>query len=288
MARTLEMNADFDTLDAPPMNPLENPERVNAASAAAMASAVGAAPKIDTPQDTSVTLQQGIFRGDKWHRDAEVRELTGEDEEAIARIRSQWARVLDTLVSRGTVHVGSVPMSRDVSDELLIGDRDELLIAIRIATFGEWLEIEDYPCPECGERTDFSINLRRLPHVPLIAPGEGLSVVLRSGSVARLRYPTGADQRAIYTDSDNTNPAAQNTLLLSRCLLSVDETPVPLSPAGRMQNVKKLGMSDRRLILKEMFDNQPGPRLDRIECTHDACGAVIKLPLALGDMFLGL
>jgi hypothetical protein len=61
---------------------------------------------------------------------------------------------------------------------------------------------------------------------------------------------------------------------------------MPSATFARSRRVRELGFADRRTILRYLSDTQPGPRLDRIEYAHDACGSVIKLPLALGDLFL--
>ena len=62
-------------------DPLEMEEGLNQAKAAIL----GDAPMMEQPPDGSVTLFRGLFHGSSWHTDAEVSELTGEDEEVIAR-----------------------------------------------------------------------------------------------------------------------------------------------------------------------------------------------------------
>lgn len=287
MGRKLVLDNDFDTLGTPAQNALADPHAVSAASMAALSAAAGGPPKIDDPRDCHTRLYQGIKHHDEWLRDAEVRELTGEDEEALAKVGGSWIRFMDSLVMRGTVKIGGLAMTRDVADSLLIGDRDALLVAIRIATFGEVLELSEYECSGCGEKMDLEIKLTALPEVSLETPGEPLRVTLRDGSEAVVRYPNGADQRAVYDDPD-LSAAAQNTELLARCLISLSGEPMPLSPAGRAIVVRQLGLADRRKLLRTLSDTQPGPRLDQIEYVHEACGTVIKLPLSIGDLFLGV
>lgn len=283
MGRTFEMSADFDTLDAQAQNAVSDPEKTDAASRAALASAFGVAPKISAPSDNGVTLYQGYKHDDEWLRDAEVRELTGEDEEALAKVGGNWLRFVDVLIQRGVVSVGGLPMTREIGDALLIGDREALVIGIRVATFGEMLEIEGHECPECHEKSDLEIDLTTLPEEK--STGETTTVALRQGHEAVVRRPTGADQRAVYADPD-AKLAEQNTILLSRCMVSFDGEPMPSSTFARTQRVRKMRLDHRRAVLQHLTDTQPGPRLDRIEYTHDACGSVIELPLALGDTFL--
>lgn len=284
MARSaLQFDASFDTIDGQAQSALANPDQVTAASQAVIQNSFGNAPDITPPTDNTVTLAQGVLRGGEWKRDAEVRELNGDDEEALAKIGNSWLRFLDTIVTRGTVSIGGIPMTKEMGDELLIGDREDLIRGVRIATFGETLDIEDHECNSCGLKSDLSVNLRTVPYVEM-EPGNRLEVELRNGTPLIFRFPNGADQRAVYTDPEWT-PAEQNTQLLARCLVSFDG----VAPLGSsVLHVKKLGLADRRKILKELAEAQPGPRFDRIEYTHEACGTVIALPLGLADMFLGV
>lgn len=283
MGRKFELSADFDTLNAPAQNALLNPEQTEAASNAALSSAFGEAPKIRAPSDNAVTLYRGYEHDGELLRDAEVRELTGADEEALAKVVGDWQRFGDALIQRGTVSIGGVPMSREIGDALLVGDREALVVGIRIATFGEMLEVEDYECPECRGKSDLEIDLTALPECE--GTGDPVTVVSRQKHEAVVRYPNGADQRAIYSDSRATL-AEQNTTLLARCLISLDGEPMPTSTVGRVQRVRQMGFAHRRAILRYVAETQPGPRLNRIEYTHDACGSVIKLPLSMGDLFL--
>lgn len=280
---TLEFNANFDTLDAPTQNAVENPQEVTSLSEAVIRNAAnGGMPEIEIPHDNFVLLAQGIMRDGFSQNEAEVRELTGDDEEALAKTGGNWLRFLETIILRGTVSVGGEPMTKKLADELLIGDREDLIMGVRRATFGDAIEIEDYECTGCGKRSDLTVNLDAIPRVKLRDRQQTTyRVELRNMHTAEVRFPTGADQHAIYADQEATI-AEQNTTLLSRCMLRLDEDP------SNVKTVKSLGMADRRKILKFLNDKQPGPRFNKIEYTHDVCGTVIKLPLGLADMFLGL
>lgn len=290
MARsTLQFDKDFDTLDAPAQNAVANPEKVTAASQAVIDAAMGKPPVIDAPHDNGVLLAHGLKRDGVLLRDAEVRELNGLDEEALARVTGNWLRFVDTLVRRGTVSIGNVEATPEMCDELLVGDREDLVLAIRRATFGSSLEIESYECQSCHTKSDLTINLDAIPHVRLEDPEDvRRRIDLRGGHTVEVRFVNGADQRAIYADLEST-VAESNTILLSRCIVSHDGVALG-EPGGSMavRFVQDLGMADRKKILRYLFDNAPGPRFDQIEFTHEVCGAVIKLPLALGDLFLGL
>jgi hypothetical protein len=115
-------------------------------------------PQISAPSDTTVELPGGyITPTGEVLRTAEVRELTGKDEEAIAKTTSMGKALLIVL-QRGTVKIGDIKVDEKVLDDLLAGDRDALLIGIIKATFGPDIEIPSY-CVGCQDIKTVSINL---------------------------------------------------------------------------------------------------------------------------------
>jgi hypothetical protein len=78
--------------------------------------------------------------------------------------------------------------------------------------------------------------------------------------------------------------AQQNTILMSRCIKELDGQPVPPDPMNRTM-VLELGLADRRKIIREMINRQPGPQLDKVEVTHETCGGQVPLPLMLVELF---
>ena len=111
--------------------------------AAAKEVIVGEVPTIADLPDTMLTLPRGIPNEGKWHARCEVRELTGVDEEVLAKVRKP-EETFDTMLlpwrraDRGT---GPVQMdegeSRGWLNKLLIGERELLFLAIAKATYGD-------------------------------------------------------------------------------------------------------------------------------------------------------
>src|SRR5580698_8724844 len=125
---------------------LADPEGTTRAINQALSETV-AAPEAEMPPDTLVHLPGGLVRGAQVIRAAEVRELTGEHEEALARAaRAQPGSVvhfLNTLLECGVVRFGSEDPSQTQAflRDTLVGDRDQLLIGIRRATYGDDIEL---------------------------------------------------------------------------------------------------------------------------------------------------
>lgn len=266
---------------------LNSPEEANAATQALLKDDRNTGrPRIDAPGENQVTLERGILRDGTWHRDAEVRELNGYDEEALAAVGAGNApqKVIETLLARGVVSVGGEPMSRKLAGELLIGDRELLIMAIRRATFGDTLTFEQLPCSHCSELLDLTVPLGAIPFVHLDDPERTeYEVPLRKGVTAVVRMPTGDDQEVVFAVRDNR--AKQDSAILSRCVLRLvqaDGTEVPRPPA------QTLSWADRQAILQFLVDTQPGPRLAEFTFTHDTCGEEVSLPINLAVLFRGL
>jgi hypothetical protein len=279
---------DFDTFGRPAISGHQNPEKAMSATQAVLAAdRADREPTIEPPHDSYVQLEQGIQRDGEWHRTAEVRELTGEDEEALARLGGNWHRILDTLVLRGVRTVGDQAMSRQICDELLIGDREALILAVRRATFGDYIEFERLPCSHCGEAVDLKLSLDDVPVVHLDDPERTeYTVPLREGAVAHVRLPNGRDQNAAGSLQGATAPQ-QNTEILKRCVLRVDY-PDRGTMKGSLSTVRAMSMADRQTILEFMLATQPGPRLNKTTFVHDACGQEVELPLNMAILFRGL
>ncbi|MEU0213607.1 hypothetical protein ABZ281_00315 [Streptomyces sp. NPDC006265] len=279
-----EMQYDW-TFDSPAggrqVDVLGDTEAATAAVQSLLTGSTGEPPAIPVPADCLVTLPAGLYRDDQIITEAEVRELTGADEEALARVRSNPLRMLETLLELGTVRVGDVPATSDVLPQLLLGDRDALVVAIRRITFGDEMEFSGIVCDHCGDDFAATISLGDLKSQT--ATSSRLTVPLRKGGCAIVRYPTGADQAAMLADPKATD-AEHNSVLLSRCLIEVRDTQGNVTP-GSANLVKSLGIGDLRSILRQLAAAQPGPRLLQTTIEHEACGGEVPLPLSVADLF---
>lgn len=233
-------------------------------------------PEVEDAPDTSVTLVAGWYdRANELHTDAEVRELTGADEEALAKVKGN-AKLLQTILERGTVRVGPEKATTAILDSLLVGDQTALLLAIRSATFGADVELEVI-CPHCSERQQTTVNLTK--DVP-VTPLEGyrdFDVTLKVGT-ARVFLPTGKVQKKVIAAGDKTG-AELNTLLLAECVHDI--AGVPVTP----ERIRALSMRDRQALLTELASRLIGPRLEEVSLPCQSCSEDIALPLDMADLF---
>ncbi|KUL44736.1 hypothetical protein ADL22_12390 [Streptomyces sp. NRRL F-4489] len=281
MTEPLTYDWTFDQSAAPAINPVTDAAAANRAIQQVLAESSGPAPSPPRPNPTQALLPVGITIDGQLVREARVRELTGADEEALAAVDRNSLEFFDTILRRGVAALGSkIPTDEQLQD-MLVGDRDSLLLAIRVATFGSPLEIQGVKCPSCTSLIDVTIDLSTVEQRAL--PGGEPTVTLRDGRIARVRFPTGADQRFVLTERDAT-PARVNSRLLERCVTAVGETPVEDGAAF----AQSLGIADRRTLLMYLADHAPGPQLTDVSVTHESCGEEIPLPISVADAFLDL
>ena len=270
---------------------MENEKTINAASNPALANQLveealteRAAPRdisVATPPDTVVELAGGLF--DPFEgviRTAEVRELTGADEEVIARIGDNGKALL-AILERAVVKIGDKKADKDMLDMMLAGDRELLLLAIRRFTFGEETKIGPGNCPHCSVEQTFDINLKDDIKVKTLDEEDrDFTVDCKVGKVS-VRLPNGHVQKAIVA-ATGKNAAELDTILLKGCIQAING-----NPAVTTEHVKNLSIKDRREIIKQITDRNPGPQLAEVSKPCQSCGQEVPLPLTLAELFQG-
>lgn len=286
------MTTTLPSFDAMPGNAIsahDNPEGAVAATAALLKNERTAGmPTITEPGPVHLTLAQGVKENGVFMREAEVIELSGADEEALARCKGDFGKIVDTLVVRGTRTIGNQFMTKQLADQLLIGDRESLILAIRRATFGETVDFEELPCPHCGELIDLKFALDDIPVRTLENPDQTeFPVPLRHGATAFVRLPNGADQNAVQATVATTTVAEQNSMMLSRVLLRIEYPGGDVITASADAG-KNMSMADRRTILDFLLTAQPGPQFDKSSFIHELCEKEVPMPMTLAILFRGL
>lgn len=266
------------------INATSNPALANKLVSDAIAQQEAAAAVINPdpitlPPDTTVELPAGLmdpFTG-KYISTAEVRELTGVDEEAISKI-SDLGKALLTILERATVSIGDEPVNKDILDNLYAGDREMILLAIRNITFGAEVKLGPGPCPSCGEKQTFEVDLSKDVPIKKLEGDPEFIVKCKAGDVL-VSLPTGSTQKALVASNDKT-AAELDTILLKNCIKSINGVLV-LSP----ETVRNLGIKDRKAILEEITNRNPGPQLSEVTKPCQSCGTEVPLPLTLAELF---
>ena len=241
-------------------------------------------PQIAAPPNPTVELYVGVAdpSGD-WQKTAMVRELTGEDEEALASFEAKggigYADYMSFLLRRSVESIGHINVKQDpgVIDNLIIGDRDKLFMAIVQATYGTTREYQ-VDCDACGQSNDVFVDISTFPEKTLKkGVGPKVSVSLRDGTAVEFRLPNGHD--SIEATKSAKTTAEQNTFLLARCVTNVSGNPTAWA--------KELGMSDRSKLIKTLLDAQPGPEIGEVEARCADCGENFKIMLDWASLLFG-
>jgi hypothetical protein len=173
--------------------------------------------------------------------------------------------------------------------DLVVGDRDAVILFIRQATYGDDIIVPDWECPDCGNKTNLTIPISDITTKEINSPSEyTFTVSLKNKRKALVRLANGHDQTALY-DNAKLTQAERDTILLSRCVATLtDADGTEHSLAGMPSIARRMAIPDRRAILKAMADRQPGPRYFDISFKHEDCGKEAMINLGIGDLFLDL
>jgi hypothetical protein len=233
--------------------------------------------KVLPPLDNVVTLPGGyINAAGEVITEAEVRELNGNDEEAIARAANVGRAIL-TILQRGTVRIGNEKADEKMLDQLLAGDRDMLILSIFKATFGRTTEVPVYFGSELKQ---IEVDLDKDITVKILTDPINDRIFSVSGKNHEytVTLPTGVSQKEMIINSDKSS--AELTTMLENTVLKIDNSPVVSK-----QQVRNLGLADRRKIVEEINKRLPGPQFDSIVVTDPETGSEVPVPVNFGTLF---
>lgn len=236
--------------------------------------------RITSPSDTVVTLPGGyITSAGEVTTEAEVRELNGRDEEEISKA-STLGKALLTILKRGTVRIGNEPVTEQMLDKLLSGDRDMLLLGIFRATFGNIAHLGGY-CGSCADTKDVDVEIDKDIKVKVLTDPLNDRTFLVKGKTLEytVELPTGITQKELMLSADKT-VAELNTLLLEQTVVKIGEAPV----VSKMQ-VQNLGLTDRRKIVDEINKRVCGPQFNDLTLPCPDCEGEVQVPISLGTLF---
>lgn len=249
-----------------------------------------AAPVLSAPEPGFFRLPGGFTMGGAGATvtyEAEVRELNGSDEEYLDRVkRGKPEKFMEALIERGLVSIGEEKATKGLIGLLLTGDAERILLEIRRATYGDELEYEELTCPHCGERFNLTLTLDDIPITSLDNSEDRVfEVPLRDGGVARCHLPRLVDLPSLPADATD---AEVNTAMLSKIIDVIERAGRTTYVGGEVEAARKLGLADRKAILKELGKRRIGPDLQAVVFTHDVCQKEVPFPLTAGDLFPGL
>jgi hypothetical protein len=216
-------------------------------------------------------------------------------------IRAMTAREEDILTSKAYLKKGTVIAELIKSclvdktinpNDLLVGDRNALMVAIRITGYTHEYDAE-IECAECNVKAAQQFNLAELPikrlEIEPVQPGLNLFEfkLPYTKKTIRFKFLTGRDEEEMIATSEKqkklglqSDAAVTTNLLYS--IVSIEGVEDRTKIAGF---VRMMPARDSLALRNFMRDNEPGIRM-RQETSCPACGHTEEVSMPIGVKFL--
>ena len=219
----------------------------------------------------------------------EIRHMTAKEEdiltsESLIKKGVALDRVIDSLIVDKKIKAAN----------LLIGDKNALLIAARITGFGPDYGVK-ITCPACGEQTDTSINLGDI-NIKDLTPSEDYKL-LPNGNyeiafpayndlVIEVRLLRGADERKISQAREQRRKAKKDDALITDQLNAIIVRVMDVTdPAQLKQFVAQCPTKISREIRVKYETIMPDVDMSvPFECSHCGHESEVTMPLT-ADFF---
>jgi uncharacterized pyridoxamine 5'-phosphate oxidase family protein len=219
-------------------------------------------PVIESFPSGLVHLPGGFISKTGVVKTARVRELDGFAEEKLSRIDidKNSAIWITELLFLGVELLGDEKPTREMLGDLLIGDRDALLLGIRQTTYGNTVEFK-LTCTECGQESDIGVEIDKdVPVVEIEDPMvRTFDVPIKRGT-ATVQLLTGNIQEAYSENIEKKTQAEVTTIMLSRSVIKINGEPT----FNNENAVRALSVVDRAALGEFIATHQPGPKYGEI------------------------
>ncbi|MFC8363063.1 DUF6760 family protein [Streptomyces griseorubiginosus] len=232
----------------------------------------------------------GVLPGGYWdsagrlHREFDLATLTGREEELLAGSRSPHPAALVTeVLSRCLARLGDIsPVPPEVTRQLLVADRQYLLLCLRRATFGD-LVVANLVCPwpDCGRPVTVRFSVDSVPVEEARDRAPTHAMTTSDGTEIVFRLPTGADQEAL-SQHLAVNEAETLTALLARCVLRIG----PRQGPPDREEITALPAAVRAEIEEAMRERAPSVE-QTLEAGCAECGRTFLAPFDVHRFFFG-
>ena len=215
-------------------------------------------------------------------------------------IKPMTAKEEDILTSRAYIKNGTVLtkllssciIDKSINpDKLISGDRNALLVSLRITGYGAEYDVE-VDCPECSTKSKQSFDLSQLEikrlEVEPISPGQNLFEVKLpvTKKNVRVKFLTGEDERDMMITSERRKKSGMKvesmiTDRLSRSIVSVDG----ITDRNKLSFfVKNLPARDSLSLRRFLDKHEPGIIMKSwMNCPH--CHEQSEVGLPMGAAF---
>ena len=214
----------------------------------------------------------------------EIKQMTTREEEILINQNlAQKGLTIDRLIK-------SVLVDKSINvGSLLIGDKNAILIAMRVEGYGSDYEVT-LPCPSCSHSNEVEIDLSKLQNksdtdgVEVTEDGYFIATLPKTKARVELRLLTGADEKEIQaTNKKNKKYGTDRPLATqySKMIVSVNDNREPTYISSFAAN---LPASDSRLLRKIYKTINPDVDLSfNFQC--EQCGHEQGMEVPIGANF---
>lgn len=217
----------------------------------------------------------------------EIKAMTAREEDILTnKVFLKNGTVITELIKSCLVDTTIDPL------EMLAGDRNALLVAIRITGYGSEYEVET-ECSSCNEKSKQIFDLSQLPiqrlSIEPITPGTNLFAFTLPycKKVVHFKFMTGRDEQDITTLAERQKKAgikveAGITTNLAHCIESIDGITNKADIAAFVKMMPARDSLALRTYIKTM---EPGIVMKQeLVCSH--CGHSEEAAMPMGVSFL--
>lgn len=218
------------------------------------------------------------------HREVALVALSGREEELLVSMAKRGAAAqVSAVLSCCVKRIGNIsPLSQDIIRQLLVGDRQYLMLQLRVLTFGGRVQATvTCPWPNCDSRVDIDFNISDIPikEMDHVSPYHELTFKVEENIFPiRFRLPNGSDQEALSSHLAE-NEATALTHLLWRCLQRIGEIDKP-----SLEQIRALPLPLRKAIEEKMQSLAPDVELT-MEAECPDCHRSFTIPFDLQEFF---
>ena len=211
-------------------------------------------------------------------------------------IRAMTAREEDILTSKALIKKGTVVTELLKScvvdegfnaDSALTGDRNALMVALRITGYGVGYKVE-VDCPSCGQRSKQEFNLAELPikrlDIAPISPGANLfeCELPVTGKKVKWRFLTGIEEKEISQMQERKKKQGMlnDNLVTTRLTYSIHSIEGISDKTKIGFFIRNMPAKDSLYLRKYIDKNEPGIDMKSwMDCPSCLESSEVKLPL---------
>ena len=211
-------------------------------------------------------------------------------------IRAMTAKEEDILTSRALIKKGTVithllrscMINKQVDpDEMLTGDRNAIMTAVRITGYGADYNVE-IDCPACGERSKQKFDLTSLPIKRLVvnpvAEGANLFDYVLPVSKKRVRFKflTGADEAelAVIQERKKKQGSTADNLVTQRLMFAIQSIDNITDKSKIAMFCRNMPARDSLELRKYIDNNEPGVEMKSwMDCPSCLEHTEVRLPI---------